>query len=173
MNIIINGKHLEITPSIKDYTEGKIKKFSRFLPNISESIVTLSVEKHRHKVDVLLKADGKVLQAVSITDEIYSSIDDVIEKIERQIKKYREKVTSHRKGNKKQSLTIESFPPEKEGRTIQKERLLAKPISPDEAALQLDSLNKDFHVFINDQNGDVNVIYRRKDGHYGLIEPGK
>ena len=79
MNIIINGRHLEITQSLREYAENKVKKFEKFLSTISEAIVTLSVEKYRHKAEVLLKADGVMIQAESVTEEIYSSIDEVVE----------------------------------------------------------------------------------------------
>src|SRR4030043_627933 len=97
MNIIVTGRHLEITPALRDYAEKKIKRFDRYMSNISEAIVTLSVEKYRHKVEVLLKANGILIQAEGITGEVYSSIDEVAEKLERQIKKYKEKLVSHRK----------------------------------------------------------------------------
>ena len=97
MNIILTGRHLEITPALKNYADEKIKKFDRYISNISEAIVTLSVEKYRHKAEVLLKVNGVLIQAEGITGEIYSSIDDVVEKLERQIKKYKEKLVSHRK----------------------------------------------------------------------------
>src|SRR3989304_8318915 len=101
MNIIVTGRHLEVTPALKKYAEEKIKKFNRYLSNISEAIVTLSIEKYRHKVEVLLKVNGVLIQAEGITGEIYSSIDEVVEKLERQVKRYKEKLVSHRKGEGK------------------------------------------------------------------------
>ncbi len=99
MNIIVNGRHLEITPALRSYAEEKVGKFDRYLSEISEAIVTLSIEKkYRHKADVLLKVNGVLIQAESVTDEIYSAIDEVVEKLDRQIKKYKDKLVSHRKG---------------------------------------------------------------------------
>jgi putative sigma-54 modulation protein len=174
MNIIVTGRHLEITPALRDYAEKKIKKFDRYMSNISEAIVTLSVEKYRHKVEVLLKANGVLIQAEGITGEVYSSIDEVVEKLERQIKKYKEKLVSHRKSEGKAGTTeTEAATTAEVGRIIKNKRFELKPMNPDEAAMQMDLLDKNFFVFTNDNSGDINVIYRRRDGNFGLIEPVK
>lgn len=170
MNIIVNGRHLEVTPALKNYAEEKIKKFDRYLSNITEAVVTLSVEKYRHKVEVLLKANGTLIQAEGVTGEIYSSIDEVVDKLEKQVKKYKEKLVSHRKGEGK-TTTLMSTPEPEAGRIIKLKRFDMKPMSPDEAAMQMELLDKDFFIFANDVSGAMNVIYRRKDGNYGLIEP--
>jgi putative sigma-54 modulation protein len=174
MNIIISGKHLEVTPALKKYSENKVKKVARYLSDISEAVITLSVEKYRHKAEVLLKVNGVLIQAEGVTGEIYSSIDEVSEKLERQIKKYKEKLVSRRKGaNKSAESTQKSSPPPEGGIIIKNKRFELKPMSPDEASMQMELLDKDFYVFANDISGDINVIYRRKDGNFGLIEPVK
>ncbi|MDH5202016.1 MAG: ribosome-associated translation inhibitor RaiA [Nitrospirota bacterium] len=174
MNIILTGRHLEITPALKKYAEEKIKKFDRYISNISEAIVTLSVEKYRHKAEVLLKVNGVLIQAEGITGEIYASIDDVVEKLERQIKKYKEKLISHRKSEGKSSaLPLETTPAIETGRIIKNKRFEMKPMSPDEAAMQMELLDKNFFIFTNVGSGEINVIYRRNDGNFGLIEPIK
>ncbi len=173
MNIIVTGRRLEVTSALKNYTEKKIKKFDRYLSNISEAIVTLSAEKYRHRAEVLLKVDGVLIQAEGITGEIYSSIDEVVEKLERQIKRYKEKLVSHRKNKGKtgrmqlqRTVAMAETP-----KIIKEMRFELKPMSPDEAAMQMELLDKDFFVFTNERSGDINVIYRRKDGNFGLIEP--
>lgn len=176
MNIIVNGRHLEVTPALRTYAEEKISRFDRYLSEISEAVVTLSIEKkYRHKADVLLKVNGLLIQAESVTDEIYSAIDEVTEKLDRQVKKYKEKMVSHRKGGPK--ATAAEAPvktTEKEtGRIIKNKRFELKPMSPDEASMQMELLGKDFYVFINDMSSDINVIYTRQDGNFGLIEPVK
>jgi putative sigma-54 modulation protein len=172
MNIIVTGRHLEVTPALKKYAEEKIKKFNRYLSHISEAIITLSVEKYRHKVEVLLKVNGVLIQAEGITGEIYSSIDEVVEKLERQVKKYKEKLVSHRKGEEKgASATLKISPAEETGKIIKNKKFELKPMSPDEAAMQMELLDKDFFVFTNVNSGNINVIYRRKDGNFGLIGP--
>lgn len=172
MNIIVNGRHLEVTPALKSYAEEKLKKFDRYLSQITEAIVTLSIEKYRHKAEVLLKANGVLIQAEGITGEIYSSIDEVVEKLEKQVKKYKEKLVSHRKGEGKM-LAMPSRPEPEQGKIIKRKRFDMKPMSPDEAVMQMELLDKDFFVFSNHTTGEINVIYRRNDGNFGLIEPAK
>lgn len=175
MNIIINGRHLEITPAIRTYAEEKVRKFERYLSDISEAVVTLSIEKkYRHKAEVLLKANGVLIQAEGVTGEIYSSIDEVSEKLERQVKKYKEKLVSHRKGGAKTTeVSKKAAALPETGRIIKNKRFELKPMSPDEASMQMELLDKSFYVFINDISGDINVIYLRQDGNFGLIEPAK
>jgi len=172
MKIIVNGRHLDVTPALKTYAEEKIRKFERYLSNITEAVVTLSIEKYRHKAEVLLKANGVMIQAEGVTGEIYSAVDEVVEKLEKQVKRYKEKLISHRKGEGKTPAASPAPAPET-GRIIKRKRFDMKPMSPDEAAMQMEFLDKDFFVFSNDTTGDINVIYRRKDGNYGLIEPVK
>lgn len=178
MNIILNGRHLEITPALRDYAESKVRKFEKYLSTITEAVVTLGVEKYRHKAEVLLKVNGVMIQAESITGEIYSSIDEVTDKLERQIKKYKEKLTSRRKENKAATPTpaVHTVPvPEEaapsEVRIIKRKKFAMKPMTTEEAALQMELLDKNFFVFTNAENSTINVIYRRNDGDYGLIEP--
>lgn len=171
MNIIVNGRHLEITPALRSYAEEKIGKFEKYLSNISEAVVTLGVEKYRHKAEVLLKVNGVLIQAEGVTGEVYSSIDGVVEKLEKQVKKYKEKHHDHRKGEKR--AVEEAAPPQEKGRIIKHKRHDMKPMAPDEAVHQMDLLDKAFFVFINDKSGDINVVYLRNDGNYGLIEPTK
>jgi putative sigma-54 modulation protein len=174
MNIIVTGRHVEITPALKTYAEKKISRFDRYLSNISEAVVTITVEKYRHKTEVLLKVDGMLIQAEGITGDVYSSIDEVAEKLERQIKKYKEKLVSHRKGEgKSDAIETEPGTAGEGGRIIKNKRFELKPMSPDEAAMQMELLDKDFFVFTNDNSGVINVIYRRRDGNFGLIEPVK
>jgi putative sigma-54 modulation protein len=170
MNIIVNGRQLEITPALKTYAEEKIGRFEKYLSNISEAVVTLTVQKYRHKAEVLLKVNGVMIQAEGVTGEIYSSIDDVVEKLEKQVKKYKEKLHSYRKGEKKTGAG-ETFEAPERGRIIKHKRFDMKPMSPEEAVHQMDLLDKDFFVFANESSGDINVVYRRKDNNYGLIEP--
>ena len=174
MNILVNGRHLEVTPALKNYAEEKIRKFERYSSDITEAIVTLTVEKYRHKAEVQLKANGMLIQAESVTGEIYSAIDEVSEKLDRQVKKYKGKLVSHRKGSSKSSGSAPEPPSHDEGgRIIKNKRFELKPMSPDEAAMQMELLDKSFFVFINDISSDINVIYRRQDGNFGLIEPVK
>lgn len=173
MNIIVNGRHLDLTPALKNYAEEKIKKFERYSSNITEAVVTLSIEKYRHKAEVLLKANGVMIQAEGVTGEIYSSIDEVVEKLEKQVKKYKEKLVSHRKSEGKNIEEASQEAPQETGEIIKKKRFDMKPMGPDEAVMQMELIDKDFFVFTNEVSGDINVVYRRRDGNFGLIEPTK
>jgi putative sigma-54 modulation protein len=171
MNIIVHAKQMELTDNLKEYAEEKIGRFTKYLNNISNTTVTLSVEKYRHKAEVLMKANGSLMQAESITDEMYSSIDEVVEKLERQVKKHKEKLVSKRKGREKEG---EAFISEEASSTIIKSRSFdTKPMSIEEAAMQMDMLNRDFFIFTNASSGQINVLHKRKDGNIGHIEPLK
>lgn len=171
MNIKINCRQMDLTKNLKDYTEEKIGKFNKYLSNISEANITFSVEKHRHKAEVLLKANGSHIQAESITGEMYSSIDEVVEKLARQVKKHKEKIVSHRKSKSKEEVT---FSTEEASPVIIKNKSFnIKPMSVDEAAMQMDLLDKNFFIFTNASSGNINVLYKRNDGNFGLIEPIK
>jgi putative sigma-54 modulation protein len=171
MNIIINCRHKDLTKNLKEYAEEKIGKFKKYLGNVSEATITLSVEKYRHKAEVLLKVNGSFIQAVSTTAEMYSSIDDVVEKLARQVKKFKDKTVSLRK-NKGKSVsppeTVDTLPT-----IIKNKSYNIKPMSVEEAAMQMDLLDKDFFVFTNASSGNINVLHKRNDGNFGLIEPIK
>lgn len=170
MNIIINCRHMDSTRNLKDYAREKVGKFDKYLNNISEATVTLSVEKYRHKAEVLLKLNGSLIQAESITDEMYSAIDDVVEKLGQQVRKHKDKIVSQRKGKGKAEAELEAAeqPP-----SIIKNKSEIKPMSVEEAAMQMDLLGREFFVYTNASSGDINVIYKRTDGNLGLIEPVK
>lgn len=171
MNVIITGRHLELTGNLKEYAKKKIEKFKKYLNNIAEATITLSVEKYRHKAEILLKVNGLMIQAESVTGEMYSSIDEAMEKLERQVKKYKKKWRSYRKGEEKTpaALKSEEFSPA----IIKNKSLDIKPMPAEEAAMQMVMLDKSFFVFTNASSGSINVLYKRKDGNLGLIEPPK
>lgn len=172
MNIIVNGRHLDITPALKSYAEEKVGKLEKYVGNITEAIVTLSVEKYRHKAEVLLKVNGAMIQAESVTGEIYSAIDEVVEKLDKRVIRFKEKLQTFRKSDKRSGEAALPLA-EREGRIIKHKRFDMKPMSPDEAVDQLELLDKDFFIFANEASGAISVVYRRKDGNYGLIEPTK
>jgi putative sigma-54 modulation protein len=171
MNIIINCRQMDLTNNLKDYAEDKISRFSKYLNNITEANVILSVEKYRHKAEVHLKVNGSLIQAESITGEMYSSIDEVVEKLARQVRKHKDKTVSQRKSKSKSEpipLTSDTVPS-----IIKNKSYDIKPMSVEEAGMQMDLLDKTFFVFTNASSGDINVLYKRSDGNFGLIEPLK
>jgi putative sigma-54 modulation protein len=177
MNIVVNGRNVDVTPALRSYAEDKITKFDRYLPNITEAVITLSIQKFRHKAEVLLKANGTQIQAEGETEELYSAIDDVAQKLERQIKKLKGKLQTHRKGEGKsraaEAAGAAEEPVAAEAGRIIKKTVSTKPMSPEEAAIQMATGHQDFLAFTNDQSGAMNVIYRRTDGNLALIEPAK
>jgi putative sigma-54 modulation protein len=171
MNVIINGRHLEITPALRSYAEEKIGRFDKYLSNITEAVVTLSVEKYTHRAEVLLKVNGVQIQAEGNTGEVYSAIDEVVEKLEKQVVKHKEKQHDYRKGEKKTG-EVGAGSAER-GVIIKHMHVDKKPMNPEEAVSEMELLQKSFFVFTNDRSGDMNVVYRLNDGNYGLIEPAK
>ncbi len=162
---------MDLTKNLKDYAEEKIGKFKKYLGNITEATVTLSVEKIRHKAEVLMKVNGSFIQAESITGEMYTSIDEVVEKLARQVRKHKDKLVSQRK-NKSKSEDVHEIS-ETTPSIIKNKSYDIKPMGIEEAAMQMDLLDKAFFVFTNASSENINVLYKRSDGNFGLIEPHK
>ena len=176
MDIKVNGRHVEVTEPLRLYAEEKIGRFDKYLTNISEAIVTLSVQKHLHKVEVLIKANGTHIQAESVTEELYSAIDEVVEKIDRQIKKLKGKIESKRKGSSKPSMDeLQPAEPDTassdEKMIIERQAQYVKPMPAEEAAMRLEADGLEFFAFTNAETGLFSVIYKRKDGNFVMIEP--
>lgn len=173
MKLNIKGRNIELTDALRQYIEKRINKFEKFLAELSEAVVTISTEKFTHKIDVLLKVNGHLIQAEGKTEDLYSAVDQVVEKLEKQILKYKEKVQNK---NKKDSNKYNVAPAESSEiakKIVKFKKFDLRPMAPDEAVDQMELLDKDFFIFLNSFTGDINVVYRRKDGNYGLIEPAK
>lgn len=177
MKIVIKGRHIEVTDAIRNYIEKRLGKVERHFDHILEVIVTLSVEKNRQIVEVTLQASRALIRAEEETDDMYTSIDNVVDKLERQIQKYKEKFfqKSHSNTDKKElvneGLSIEEGKSAEVAKIVKTKRFAIKPMSVEEAAMQMDLLGHSFFVFANDNTNKVNVLYKRKDGNFGLIEP--
>ena len=176
MEINVTFRHMEPAESLKSYAEEKLFKIKKYLDSPLEAHVVLGVEKFRHLADVTLSVDGAPIKAVVETDDMYSAIDQVMDKIEKQVKRHRSKIKKRRAENMKG----EEAPAGAEGEAsetsleepaIEVEKLEAKPIDPEEAAIQLSGSQQDFLVFRNSRSREINVIYKRRDGNLGLIEP--
>jgi putative sigma-54 modulation protein len=150
MKIIFKGKHIEVTDAMRNYIEKRLSKIERHFDHILEVIVTLSM---------------------------YTSIDKVADKLERQIQKYKEKYFqkphpgTEKKGLANQEVDAEDSESDKIAKIVKTKRFAIKPMSVEEAAMQMDLLGHNFFVFANDNTNKVNVLYKRKDGNFGLIEP--
>ena len=178
MRIVVKGKNIALTPALHRYVEKKIGKISRYFDNVIEATATLSVEKERHIVEVTVPLNGgMILRAEEETFDMYASIDLVVEKLERQIEKYKTKLAKKMKDSslldlvQPQGADDEAYGDDSEPRIVRTKRFAMKPMPADEAVLQMNLLGHDFFVFSNAETDEVNVVYRRKDGNYGLIEP--
>ncbi len=176
MRISISGKNLEISDYLRDLVEKKVNKLERYFAQDTEVQVTLSVEKNRHIVEVTIPYDGGLIRAEEVTGDMYASIDNVLDKLEKQILRHRTRL--------EKSLRTDAFKydeplfggnyedfEEETSRIVRVKRFNIKPMDEEEAMLQLEMLGHSFYVFINADTGKMNVLYKRKDGNYGLIEP--
>ena len=176
MDITVTFRHMEPTESLRTYAEEKVSKIKKYLDFPVEAHIVLTVEKFRHVADVTLSLNGTMVKGVEETDDMYSAIDQVMDKIEIQVKRLRSKFRSRRAENKKGEESIEGeaegpAEPLLEEPSIEVEKLDAKPMDPEEAAMQLSMMQRDFLVFRNSQSRQINVLYKRRDGNLGLIEP--
>lgn len=177
MKIIIRGKNIEATEALKKYAEKKISKIDKYFSVDTEAQVTMSVERGIHKVEVTAGINGLILRAEEATDDMYASIDQVVDKLERQISKYKTRINrkARQQGAKRpaagrQAATEDEY--DDELAVVKNKRFVIKPMTVEEAILQMNLLGHDFFVFANaESNDEFNVVYRRKDGRYGLIEP--
>ncbi|RLB33285.1 MAG: ribosome-associated translation inhibitor RaiA [Deltaproteobacteria bacterium] len=177
MDITVSFRHTEPIESLKAYAEEKMSKMKKYLDTPLEAHIVLSIEKFRHQADVTLSVNGTRIKGVEETGDMYSAIDQVMDKIEKQLKRHLAKIRSRRpeniKGEDALALeeAVEAGEMEREERTIEVEPLVAKPMDPEEAAMQLELSQQDFLVFRNARSREINVIYLRRDGNLGLIEP--
>lgn len=173
MQVTVTGRHIEATDALKQYATEKFSRLDKYLPKTVQAVVTLSViKKVHHRAEAVIKSNGVLIQASEETEEMYSAIDLLIEKIERRVKRYKEKLVDHKHQNtRSEAGSAASEPDDRAPQIIKTKRFDLKPMLPEEAVMQMELLDKDFFIFANAGSGHVSVIYRRKDGNVGLIEP--
>ena len=171
MKVIITGRHMKLNDDIRSYAEEKLHKAETYFDRIIEGHMILSAEKHRRIAEVTLSAKRATFHAQEETEDIYASIDGVVEKIDTQIRRYKKKLDARRHQHEKAFFTDEEEEPETEPRIIRANKFAPKPLTPQEAVAQIELSGNDFLMFFNSQTNQVNVVYRRKDGNYGWIEP--
>jgi putative sigma-54 modulation protein len=175
MQTSVTFKNLDSSDTLRSYVQEKLDRFDRLLDNPAEANVVLSVEKFRHMAEINIIGDRLTINGKEETIDMYSAIDMVLDKLEKQIKKNKEKIRERRSGGKARSMSMLAeeinFPEEELERQIKIKNIEYKPMHVEEAALQMDLLDDNFLVFTNARSDQVNVLYRRKDGHYGLIQP--
>ncbi len=172
----VRGKNVEITPALRDYVEKRIGKITRYFDSVGEISVLLSVIKERHMVEVTVPVQGVLLRGEEASHDMYASIDLVIEKLERQIHKHKTKMQRRFRDG---TLLDEAFASpaapaqeddDEEYPIVKRKKFVVKPMDVQEAIMQMNLLNHDFFVFRDADTEEVNVVYRRADGKYGLIE---
>ena len=182
MKFIISGKNIEITSGLRDAVEQKLGKLERYFTPETEVIVTLSVEKERQKIEVTIPVKGNIIRSEQTSSDMYVSIDLVEEIIERQLRKYKNKLVAKSQGHPTASGSGNSFKKEffesddesvedGEIHIVRTKRFGVKPMFPEYACVQMELLGHSFFVFCNAETDEVNVVYKRKDGSFGLIEP--
>ncbi len=185
MNLTVKGRNLVLTDAIGAYAEEKMGRLGKYLANGARCEVELWTEKNpsiaaNQVVEVTIFTKGPIIRAREASPDIYASIDLVFAKLERQVKKYRGKLVARSQGAHKEALLSEGFqvPEEAEEleaeasspRIVKTKQFMVKPMTPEEAALQLELVGHDFYVFTNSETNETAVVYRRRDGNYGLIE---
>lgn len=170
MHITIRGKNMEVTPALRDYVDKRLGKIEKYFEYPIAPQVTLSIERDRHIVEVTVPVNGMLLRGEEETGDMYSAVDLVLEKLEKQIEKYRTRLT-RRVRNVDKGAQASYIEPDDQPKIVRVKRFAVKPMTAEEAVLQMNLLGHDFFVFRNSESEDVEVVYRRKDGNYGLIEP--
>lgn len=173
MHFTITGRNIEVTPGLRKAVEDKLGNLDRFFAPATEAIVRLSVQKDIQKIEVTIPVKGHIIRAEETSTDMYVSIDLVEEILERQLKKYKNKLI-----DKKQAVpSFSAAFMEEETHTddhvdiVKTKKFAVKPMDPEEACIQMELLGHSFYVFLNAETDEVNVVYKRKGGAYGLIEP--
>jgi ribosome hibernation promoting factor len=179
MRLQVKGKNVEVSESIRNYAEEKLGKLGRQLADPTKVELELTVEKNpsiadNHVAEATIWTKGPTLRAREASSDMKASIDQLVDKLERQVTRYREK-RMRRWATGQDNGSIESIPlaanEDAEPVIVKTKQFAVKPMTPEEAVLQLELLGHDFFVFQNADSGEINVVYRRRDGNYGLIEP--
>ena len=173
MKYIIIGKNIEVTPGLRSAVEDKIGKLEKYFSEDTEVHVTLSVEKDRQKIEVTIPVKGSIILSEQVSNDMYVSIDLVEEIIERQLKKYKNKLTTQKQSANyfKKEFLEKDYMDEEEIKIIRSKKFDIKPMYPEDACIQMELLGHNFFVFCNAETDQVNVVYKRKGNTYGLIEP--
>ena len=175
MNYIVSGKNIEVTEGLKSAIYDKLGRLEKFFAEDTDVQITFSVEKERQKIEVTIPMKGHIIRAEQSSDDMYVSIDLVVEVIERQVTRYKKKIV-----DKEQNAAYiqndffnvdEDDLDDEEIKIIRSKRFAVKPMYPEDACVQMDLLGHNFFVFRNAETDEVNVVYKRKGNTYGLIEP--
>ena len=175
MQTSVTFKNIDPSDHLKAYVSDKLNRFDKFLDNPAEANVVLAVEKFRHIAEINIAGDKLTIMGSEETNDMYSAIDMALDKLEKQIKKSKQKIRERRTASKNRSLSMleeaDTLPDDDTERQIKIRNIEYKPMDIEEAVLQMDLIEDNFLVFTNARSDRINVLYRRRDGHYGLIQP--
>ena len=174
MKFIITGKNIEVTAGLRSAVEEKIGKLDKYFNDEVTANVTLSVEKERQKIEVTIPVKGSIIRSEQVSNDMYVSIDLVEEVIERQLKKYKNKLIDKQQDAAafaQEYIDKEYVDDDADVKIIRTKRFDVKPMDPEEACVQMELLGHSFYVFFNSETEQINVVYKRKGNTYGLIEP--
>lgn len=175
MKFIIVGRNIEVTPGLKTAVEDKIGKLEKYFTPETEVHVTLSVEKDRQKIEVTIPVKGSIIRSEQVSNDMYVSIDLVEEIIERQLKKYKTKLVDRQKDatSFSQLFVENNYMDDEEIKIVRTKKFDIKPMYPEDACIQMELLGHNFFAFVNAETDDICVVYKRKGGTYGIMEPDK
>ena len=173
MKITISGKNIDVTEGLKAAVNEKLGKLEKYFTPDTNVIVTLSVEKERQKIEVTIPVKGNIIRSEQVSNDMYVSIDLVEEVIERQLRKYKNKIVDKQQSaaNFQKSYLDKDYDEDEEVKIIRTKKFDIKPMYPEDACVQMELLGHNFYVFCNAETDQVNVVYKRKGNTYGLIEP--
>ncbi len=187
MAITITGRHLEISDSIREYVEKKIGGLHKYFLRNMDAHAAVSVEKRRFKIDVLINTKHEKITGTSTSSDLYTAIDEVVEKLEKQLRRQKEKILDRKRRSAKEKEAEKAkalplnedildeddlFEPSETAEIVKFEKIKGKPMSPEEAVMQMNVKNQDFMVFINSGSDELNILYRLPGGNYSLITRG-
>ena len=173
MKFIISGRNIDITDGLRSAVEDKLGKLEKFFTDDTEIHVTLSVEKERQKIEVTIPVKGSIIRSEQVSNDMYVSIDLVEEIIERQLKKYKNKIVDKQQAaaSFSKAYVENDYADDDEIKIVRTKKFDIKPMYPEDACIQMELLGHNFFVFCNAETDQVNVVYKRKGDTYGLIEP--
>lgn len=191
MQLLIKGKNIELSEKMRDYVEKKLGRLDRYLDNITQTEVEVSMEKtraatDRYVVEVTMIANGSILRGEEKSADVYSAVDSVLDVMQRRVTRYKEKLYQRGRNNALKASQAEQSPTAEElaldeemeeeevwsePRIVRTKRVAIKPMSEVEAAEQMELLGHDFFLFYNSSTDKINLLYRRRDGDYGMMEP--
>jgi putative sigma-54 modulation protein len=184
MQVSVTFRHMDPTSALKEFAAEKVARISKYIHTPTDAHIVLSVEKYMHKADITIKAHGMMMRGKEKSEDMYASIDRAVDKIERQVKRYKNKLSNHKPREGQAAKVVlnyiesmrepEAEPPPQENGTlppsiVETKELHARPLTIEEAMMQIDLMHNDFLVFMNAKSGELNVLYRREGG-FGLIE---